>query len=47
MTLAEALRDAMRLAMLQDSSVFILGEDVGISGGFGGGLLPPAASMIP
>lgn len=37
MTLAEALRDAMRLAMQQDSSVFILGEDVGISGGFGGG----------
>jgi len=37
MTLAEALRDAMRLAMQQDPSVFILGEDVGISGGFGGG----------
>ena len=30
MTMAEALRDAMRLAMHQDRSVFILGEDVGI-----------------
>jgi acetoin:2,6-dichlorophenolindophenol oxidoreductase subunit beta len=37
MTMVEALRDAMRLAMRSDSSVFILGEDVGISGGFGGG----------
>lgn len=37
MTLAEALRDAMQLAMQQDPTVFILGEDVGISGGFGGG----------
>jgi pyruvate/2-oxoglutarate/acetoin dehydrogenase E1 component len=37
MTMAEALRDAMSLAMHQDPSVFILGEDVGISGGFGGG----------
>ena len=37
MTMVEALRDAMRLAMRSDPSVFILGEDVGISGGFGGG----------
>ena len=37
MTMVEALRDAMRLAMRSDSSVFILGEDVGVSGGFGGG----------
>ena len=37
MTMAEALRDAMSLAMHQDPSVFILGEDVGIQGGFGGG----------
>lgn len=37
MTMAEALRDAMSLAMHQDPSVFIMGEDVGIQGGFGGG----------
>lgn len=37
MTMAEALRDAMRLAMKEDSSVFLLGEDIGIDGGFGGG----------
>jgi pyruvate dehydrogenase E1 component beta subunit len=37
MTMAEALRDAMRLAMQQDGTVFLLGEDIGISGGFGGG----------
>src|ERR1700680_5291467 len=35
--MAEALRDAMRLAMRQDPSIFLLGEDIGISGGFGGG----------
>jgi pyruvate/2-oxoglutarate/acetoin dehydrogenase E1 component len=35
--MAEALRLAMRLAMRQDPSVFLIGEDVGISGGFGGG----------
>ena len=35
--MAEALRAAMRLAMRQDPSVFLLGEDIGISGGFGGG----------
>ncbi|MFN2174447.1 MAG: alpha-ketoacid dehydrogenase subunit beta [Anaerolineales bacterium] len=37
MTMAEALRDAMRLAMRADSSVFLLGEDIGVKGGFGGG----------
>lgn len=37
MTMAEALRDALRQAMQADPSVFVLGEDVGISGGFGGG----------
>ena len=37
MSMAEALRDAMRLAMEQDPSVFLLGEDIGIEGGFGGG----------
>jgi 2-oxoisovalerate dehydrogenase E1 component len=37
MTMAEALRDAMRLAMRHDPSVFLLGEDIGVTGGFGGG----------
>lgn len=37
MTLAEALRDAMRLAMREDPTVFLLGEDIGVEGGFGGG----------
>jgi pyruvate/2-oxoglutarate/acetoin dehydrogenase E1 component len=37
MSMAEALRDAMRLAMREDATVFLLGEDIGISGGFGGG----------
>jgi len=37
MTMAEALRDAMRLAMQADPSVFLLGEDIGVEGGFGGG----------
>src|SRR5438067_1680126 len=36
-TMAEALRDAMRIAMKQDPTVFLLGQDIGISGGFGGG----------
>ena len=37
MTMAEALRDAMRLAMKRNPAVFLLGQDIGISGGFGGG----------
>lgn len=37
MTMAEALRDAIRLALRGDPTVFVLGEDVGVSGGFGGG----------
>lgn len=37
MTMCEALRDAMRLAMRRDPSVFIVGEDIGIPNGFGGG----------
>jgi pyruvate dehydrogenase E1 component beta subunit len=37
MTMAEALRDAMRLALRDDPRVFLLGEDIGIAGGFGGG----------
>ena len=37
MTMCEALRDAMRLAMRRDPSVFLIGEDIGIPNGFGGG----------
>lgn len=37
MTMAEALRDAMRIALRRDPAVFLLGEDLGVSGGFGGG----------
>ena len=37
MTMAEALREAMRLAMEKDPTVFLLGEDIGVEGGFGGG----------
>ena len=35
--MAEALRDAMRIAMKEDPTVFLIGEDIGIQGGFGGG----------
>jgi len=37
MGMAEALRDALRIAMLADPTVFLLGEDIGVPGGFGGG----------
>jgi pyruvate dehydrogenase E1 component beta subunit len=37
MTMAEALRDAMWQAMQADPDVFLLGEDIGVKGGFGGG----------
>lgn len=37
MTMAEALRDALSLAMRNDPAVFLLGEDIGVTGGFGGG----------
>jgi pyruvate/2-oxoglutarate/acetoin dehydrogenase E1 component len=37
MTMAEALRDAMRIAMQEDPRVFLIGEDIGIKDGFGGG----------
>ena len=36
MGMAEALRDAMRIAMRTDPTVFLLGEDIGVSG-IGGG----------
>src|SRR5438045_5547999 len=37
MGMTEALRDALRVAMRADPSVFLLGEDLGVPGGFGGG----------
>src|SRR6185437_14159078 len=37
MTMAEALRDALRVALRTDPTVFLLGEDIGVTGGFGGG----------
>jgi pyruvate dehydrogenase E1 component beta subunit len=36
MSIAEALRQAIREEMIRDSRVFCLGEDIGIEGGFGG-----------
>lgn len=33
LTYAEALREAMRLAMQQDPTVFVIGEDIGVYGG--------------
>jgi pyruvate/2-oxoglutarate/acetoin dehydrogenase E1 component len=36
MTIAEALRQAIREEMLRDERVFCIGEDIGITGGFGG-----------
>ena len=36
MTIAEALRQAIREEMRRDPRVFCLGEDIGIEGGFGG-----------
>jgi pyruvate dehydrogenase E1 component beta subunit len=35
-TIAEAIREALREEMLRDESVFLIGEDIGIEGGFGG-----------
>jgi len=37
MTMAEALRDALRIALRSDPAVFLIGEDLGVPGGFGGG----------
>lgn len=36
MSIAEALRQAIREEMLRDERVFCIGEDIGIPGGFGG-----------
>lgn len=35
-SIAEALREALREEMQRDPSVFVIGEDVGVEGGFGG-----------
>ncbi len=35
--MVEALRDALAIALRSDPTVFLLGEDLGVSGGFGGG----------
>ena len=32
MGMAEALRDAMRIAMKSDPTVFLIGEDIGVPG---------------
>lgn len=37
LTMVEALRDGLRLAMRSDPTVFLIGEDLGVPGGFGGG----------
>lgn len=36
LTMVEALREALREEMLRDKRVILLGEDIGIEGGFGG-----------
>ena len=35
-TISEAIREALREEMLRDETVFLVGEDIGIEGGFGG-----------
>ena len=37
MTMVEALRDGLRIALRSDPGVFLIGEDLGVPGGFGGG----------
>ena len=36
LSIAEALREAIREEMRRDPTVFCIGEDIGIPGGFGG-----------
>ena len=36
LTIAEALREAIAEEMRRDESVFLIGEDIGVEGGFGG-----------
>jgi pyruvate dehydrogenase E1 component beta subunit len=35
-SISEAIREALREEMLRDEAVFLIGEDIGIEGGFGG-----------
>lgn len=37
--IAEALRNAIHGEMARDPNVFCIGEDIGITGGYGGALL--------
>lgn len=37
LSMAEALRDALAVALRGDPTVFLMGEDIGVAGGFGGG----------
>ncbi|HEV3023013.1 MAG TPA: alpha-ketoacid dehydrogenase subunit beta, partial [Pirellulales bacterium] len=37
LTMVEALRDGLAVALRSDPAVFLLGEDLGVPGGFGGG----------
>ena len=37
MSMGEALRDAMRIALKSDPRVFLIGEEIGVKGWFGGG----------
>ena len=36
LTISEALREAIAEEMRRDTSVFLIGEDIGVKGGFGG-----------
>ena len=36
LTIGEALREAIAEEMRRDPEVFLLGEDIGVEGGFGG-----------
>ena len=36
LTIVEALREALREEMRRDEEVILIGEDIGIKGGFGG-----------
>src|SRR5947208_16716635 len=36
LTIAQALREAIAEEMRRDPSVFLIGEDIGVEGGFGG-----------
>ena len=38
MTIAEALRQGLQEEMTRDQRVFCIGEDIGVRGGWGGGI---------